>query len=59
LTDPAYAVADTLDDVGHPHAALGDRGHARAVWREALELYREQGRDDARRVWTPNSRTLR
>lgn len=47
----AYSVAGTLDSVGHPHAALGQYEQARAVWREALELYRDQGRDaDAERV---------
>ncbi|MEU4445421.1 tetratricopeptide repeat protein [Actinosynnema sp. NPDC050801] len=44
-------VAGTLDRLGHPHAALGQTEEARAVWGEALELYRNQGRhDDAQRV---------
>ncbi len=46
-----YEVADTLDRLGHAHAALGQHDPARAGWREALELYREQQRDeDAARV---------
>jgi DNA-binding SARP family transcriptional activator/Tfp pilus assembly protein PilF len=46
-----YGVAATLDNAGHPHAALGHHDQARKVWQEALELYREQGRDeDAARV---------
>ncbi|MGW4116648.1 hypothetical protein ACWEFJ_37725 [Actinosynnema sp. NPDC004786] len=37
--------------MGHPHTALGRHEQARAVWREALQLYREQGCDaDAERV---------
>lgn len=46
-----YQVADTLDHMGHPHVALGHFEQARAVWGEALKLYREQGRDtDTERV---------
>ncbi|HWO61038.1 MAG TPA: tetratricopeptide repeat protein, partial [Umezawaea sp.] len=41
-----YELADTLEHVGHTHIALGQREQAHAVWQEALELYREQGRDD-------------
>ncbi|WP_329792737.1 tetratricopeptide repeat protein [Lentzea sp. DG1S-22] len=45
-----YLIANTLDNLGHPHAALGHE-QVRAVWREALELYREQSRvTDAQRV---------
>jgi hypothetical protein len=44
-------VADSLDSIGHPHAVLGQHDQARKAWREALRLYREQGRDtDATRV---------
>ena len=39
-----YDCADTLDNLGHPYAALGRRDHARAVWRQALELCRSLGR---------------
>jgi len=49
----SYDSADTLDNLGHPHAALGqhEHEHARAVWRQALELYRRQGHaEDAERV---------
>ncbi len=47
----SYSAAETLERIGHPHSALGQRHHARAAWNEALGLYREQGRDtDAERV---------
>ena len=43
--------ANTLDNLGHPYKALGEYGQARAVWQEALELYRQQERaDDAHRL---------
>ncbi len=49
--DHTTEVANTLDHLGHPYAALGRTDQARAVWQEALELCREQGRDaDAVRV---------
>ncbi|GLW89734.1 tetratricopeptide repeat protein [Actinokineospora globicatena] len=41
-----YFVAFTLDNLGHPHAALGHRDRARAIWAEALVFFREQGRDN-------------
>ncbi|HUQ61558.1 hypothetical protein [Lentzea sp.] len=31
-----------LHSLGHPHLALGQHDQTRAVWREALELYRQQ-----------------
>ncbi|WP_433271291.1 tetratricopeptide repeat protein [Actinosynnema sp. CS-041913] len=40
-----YEIAATLDNLGHSHAALGQHPRVREVWREALQLYREQGRD--------------
>ncbi|MCS7477029.1 BTAD domain-containing putative transcriptional regulator [Umezawaea endophytica] len=47
----AYEIASNLDRIGHPHAALGHHDRARAVWQEALGLFREQGRGtDAERV---------
>lgn len=48
--DPAE-VPIVLDELGHPHVALGEHARARVVWREAVELYREHGRvEDAERV---------
>ena len=36
---------------GAPYAALGKHDEARAVWQEALEIYRQQGRaEDAQRI---------
>ncbi|WP_084578872.1 tetratricopeptide repeat protein [Kutzneria sp. 744] len=50
-TGDAYEVANTLDSIGRPYAASGQQGRARAVWLEALDLYRQQGRTaDAERV---------
>lgn len=40
-------VVYTLDELGHPYAALGRRDQARAVWREASRVYRAQGHDAA------------
>ena len=42
-----FHTADALDTLGHPHVALGEYDQAREVWRQALELYRQQGRDQA------------
>jgi tetratricopeptide (TPR) repeat protein len=42
-----HYTANTLDRLGHPHVALDQPEQARAVWREVLRLYREQGRLDA------------
>jgi DNA-binding SARP family transcriptional activator len=42
-----YVTAELLDKIGQPHLALGHHDQAREAWREAVELYREQGRDDA------------
>jgi hypothetical protein len=40
-----------LDWLAQTHATLGHHDQARTAWREALGLYREQGRDtDADRV---------
>lgn len=38
--------ADTLDTIGHPHADLGEYQQARTVWQQAMELYRQHGRDE-------------
>lgn len=40
-----YHLADTLTDLGHPHLALGDYTAAAAVWRQALGMFEQQGRD--------------
>ncbi len=37
--------AETFENLGHPHAALGEYEQARAIWRKAQELFRQQGRD--------------
>jgi DNA-binding SARP family transcriptional activator len=41
----SYQLADALDHLGDPLLALGRPQQARTVWTEALELYREQGRE--------------
>ncbi|HWO64642.1 MAG TPA: tetratricopeptide repeat protein, partial [Umezawaea sp.] len=44
-------IAETLDRLGHSHTALDHPEQARAVWRDALGLYRGHNRDaDALRV---------
>jgi DNA-binding SARP family transcriptional activator/tetratricopeptide (TPR) repeat protein len=46
-----YETPGVLESSAHPHLALGDRHQARKIWREALRLFREQGRhDDVHRV---------
>jgi hypothetical protein len=40
----AYQEADTLDQLGHTHAALEDNDQARTAWQQAELLYRTQGR---------------
>ncbi|WP_123741684.1 hypothetical protein [Saccharothrix texasensis] len=46
-----YDAASTLGHLGSPHAALGEHDHARAAWREALVMCRQQGREsDAEEV---------
>ena len=40
----AYQAADSPAALGHPHAALGQHGQARAIWRQALDIFRRQGR---------------
>ncbi|WP_132114904.1 tetratricopeptide repeat protein [Actinocrispum wychmicini] len=43
--------AEILDGLGHSHLALDQREHARAAWRQALDLYQAQHRAaDADRV---------
>jgi DNA-binding SARP family transcriptional activator/tetratricopeptide (TPR) repeat protein len=41
-----YQEADTLEALGHSYLALGRVARARAVWREALARYEQQGRRD-------------
>jgi DNA-binding SARP family transcriptional activator/tetratricopeptide (TPR) repeat protein len=51
VSDNTYEVANTLDKLGRTHAALGRHEQARAVWRQAFELCRQQGRaQDAERI---------
>ncbi|WP_191252508.1 AfsR/SARP family transcriptional regulator [Amycolatopsis oliviviridis] len=40
-----FVVAENLEKLGHPHAALGEDDDARTVWRAALSLYEDQRRD--------------
>jgi tetratricopeptide (TPR) repeat protein len=47
----SYEATDTLDRLGQPYLALHEPERARTVWRDALRLYREQGRtEDENRV---------
>ncbi|MGW3960026.1 ATP-binding protein [Amycolatopsis sp. NPDC005003] len=47
----SYETANTLDNLGHPHTALGQHDEARAAWRQALQLYQGQHRaPDIQRV---------
>ncbi|MDT8912054.1 BTAD domain-containing putative transcriptional regulator [Amycolatopsis sp. PS_44_ISF1] len=39
--------AGVFDNLGHPYAALGDRERASTTWHRALELYRQNGQDEA------------
>ncbi len=49
--DDAWEVAIVLDGLGHPLVSLGHVEQARAVWQEALGIYREIRREeDAERV---------
>jgi tetratricopeptide (TPR) repeat protein len=38
-----YALADTYDTLGYVQAGTGDRAAAEASYRQAVEIYREQG----------------
>ncbi|MCP3803374.1 winged helix-turn-helix domain-containing protein [Allokutzneria sp. A3M-2-11 16] len=50
-TGHTYMEALTLEAVGHPYIALGRHRQARAVWEQALKLYRQHGQDaDADRM---------
>jgi tetratricopeptide (TPR) repeat protein len=47
----SYEIANTFDNLGHPHSALGQYDHARAAWQQALRLYQGQHRNlDVQRV---------
>lgn len=41
----SYAAADTCTSIGHAHVARSEHHQARLIWRQALELYRDQGRE--------------
>ncbi|MEV4049621.1 tetratricopeptide repeat protein [Amycolatopsis sp. NPDC049688] len=50
-TDNTHQVAETLEHLARTHSKLDQSDQEHAVLREALELYRQQGRDaDARRI---------
>ncbi len=44
--DNEFESADTLRNLGHPYAALGQRQQASAAWQEAFKLYLQQGRTE-------------
>ncbi|WP_461119564.1 tetratricopeptide repeat protein [Saccharothrix stipae] len=46
-----YNEALALDWIGQTHTTIGQHDQARVEWREAVRLYRQQGRDeDAERI---------
>lgn len=50
-TGNTYHLANSLDRVGDTYLAMGDQDAVRVHWQEAVELFRQQGRDsDADRL---------